>query len=688
MASYLSKEGLTYLWGKLKTYIGGKVGNSKLFYGTCSTAAATAVKDVVCDDFTADDLVAGVMINVSFSATNSAAIANLQLNVNGTGAKGIKYIYNGTRSNIPAASYLTAGQMYTFYYDGTYWIVQMIYNTNTTTCYGYFDYYFRPYAGSAIYRYKICGLGEDNRLYPITTTNQTSVTQVAKAVQTAGLRPGHLWVHYTSNTISAGAATTAACLVAGGGACTVAAYSFNATIPTYRTIYLRGTYDKDKDLFYLYDDGASGTTSYYTVVPTNTANITLSDYFVAGYYYMLVGGTYSTADYFAIFADNPLYYFDGENLIPVSTKVAKDIEAEIPTKTSDLTNDSGFLTSAPVSSVNSKTGAVSLTYSDVGAASSSHTHSGYVPTGRTVNGKALSANITLDADDVGALPDSTTIPTKTSDLTNDSGFLTSHQDISGKLNTNGNGSDVTVAFTQASSRTNIATGSTLATAFSQISKWFADLGTMAFKSSVAKTDLDSGVQASLDLADSALQSYTETDPTVPSWAKASSKPTYTASEVGAVPTTRKVNNKALSADISLTYSDVGAAASSHGTHVTYSTTNPVIDGTASPGSASTVARSDHKHPTDTTRAAKTTVTTYTLTASGWSGSTYSGLQTTYPSASYDIEIEPNGDSCTEAQLSAWSAAKMVGSATTNVLKAVGTVPTVDIPIIVKYTPKS
>ena len=34
-----------------------------------------------------------------------------------------------------------------------------------------------------------------------------------------------------------------------------------------------------------------------------------------------------------------------------------------------------------------------------------------------------------------------------------------------------------------------------------------------------------------------LTSYTETDPTVPSWAKADSKPTYTASEVGAVATT-------------------------------------------------------------------------------------------------------------------------------------------------------
>lgn len=58
--------------------------------------------------------------------------------------------------------------------------------------------------------------------------------------------------------------------------------------------------------------------------------------------------------------------------------------------------------------------------------------------------------------------------------------------------------------------------------------------------------------------DSALTSYTETDPTVPSWAKATNKPTYTAAEVGAVPTTRTVNGKALSGNISLSASDVGA----------------------------------------------------------------------------------------------------------------------------------
>jgi hypothetical protein len=46
----------------------------------------------------------------------------------------------------------------------------------------------------------------------------------------------------------------------------------------------------------------------------------------------------------------------------------------------------------------------------------------------------------------------------------------------------------------------------------------------------------------------------------------------------------------------------GKADSEHGTHVNYSYISPVMDGSASPGSAATVARSDHKHPIDTSRA--------------------------------------------------------------------------------------
>lgn len=74
----------------------------------------------------------------------------------------------------------------------------------------------------------------------------------------------------------------------------------------------------------------------------------------------------------------------------------------IPTKTSDLTNDSGFITSAeaPVQSVNSYTGAVSLDGSNLDYSA------------------ALSINDKIDAVEAA-------IPTKTSDLTNDSGFITS-----------------------------------------------------------------------------------------------------------------------------------------------------------------------------------------------------------------------------------------------------------------------
>lgn len=53
---------------------------------------------------------------------------------------------------------------------------------------------------------------------------------------------------------------------------------------------------------------------------------------------------------------------------------------------------------------------------------------------------------------------------------------------------------------------------------------------------IPKDDLASAVQSSLEKADTALQSFTESDPTVPAWAKAASKPSYTASEVGAVAT--------------------------------------------------------------------------------------------------------------------------------------------------------
>lgn len=106
----------------------------------------------------------------------------------------------------------------------------------------------------------------------------------------------------------------------------------------------------------------------------------------------------------------------------------------VPTKTSDLTNDSGFITSVPVQSVNGQTGTVSLDAADVGAlpdttvipskTSQLTNDSGFLTSApvTSVNGKTGTVNLT--ASDVGALPSSTAIPSKTSDLTNDSGYIT------------------------------------------------------------------------------------------------------------------------------------------------------------------------------------------------------------------------------------------------------------------------
>ena len=76
--------------------------------------------------------------------------------------------------------------------------------------------------------------------------------------------------------------------------------------------------------------------------------------------------------------------------------------------------------------------------------------------------------------------------------------------LNNKLDKTGDGSNVTAAFTAASTRANVATGENLSVLFGKIAKWFTDLGSLAFKSTVAKSDLASDVQTSLGKADSAV----------------------------------------------------------------------------------------------------------------------------------------------------------------------------------------
>ena len=126
------------------------------------------------------------------------------------------------------------------------------------------------------------------------------------------------------------------------------------------------------------------------------------------------------------------------NIVLTSTDVgALPDSTIIPTQTSQLTNNSGFITSAqaPVQSVNGKTGTAVLTQDDVGSGTTYvQTQNNYTTTEKTKlsgiatgaqvnviesvkrNGTALA--ITSKAVDI-------TVPTKTSEITNDSGFITS-----------------------------------------------------------------------------------------------------------------------------------------------------------------------------------------------------------------------------------------------------------------------
>ncbi len=110
--------------------------------------------------------------------------------------------------------------------------------------------------------------------------------------------------------------------------------------------------------------------------------------------------------------------FDEKEDIVTKEKL-EAVEAAIPTKTSQLDNDSGFITSAPVTSVNAKTGAVTLSASDVGAQ----------PT-ITVNGIIMgdgAGNLSEQETVTAELVDLPTVPTKVSELTNDSGYITAAQ---------------------------------------------------------------------------------------------------------------------------------------------------------------------------------------------------------------------------------------------------------------------
>lgn len=101
----------------------------------------------------------------------------------------------------------------------------------------------------------------------------------------------------------------------------------------------------------------------------------------------------------------------------------------------------------------------------------------------------------------------------------------------------GDSSDTVTKFTAATTRANVATGEKLSVLFGKIAKWFADLGSLAFKSTVAKSDLASDVQIMLAAGEVKMHKVTLT---VAGWNSSTKQQTVAVSGILADGTKQKV----------------------------------------------------------------------------------------------------------------------------------------------------
>lgn len=396
---------------------------------------------------------------------------------------------------------------------------------------------------------------------------------------------------------------------------------------------------------------------------------------------------------------------------------------ELPTKTSDLTNDSGFITTADIpegaaaSTTAPKMDGTAAVGTELAFARGDHVHpsdTSRVPVTRTVNGKALSSNITLSASDVNAdaygaassalssaksYTDSQVAELKNGTVTvshatnaDEANHATS-ADIAGEADhavladnaTNAEHATSADSATTAGSATKATqdgNGKVIATTYETKSDASAKLTEAKGYTDQMVGELSEGFDGVIrqmyadDITEDGAPTIREIAADEAGDALADAK-SYADSKVASIDyPVDSVNGK--TGAVTLTYTDVGAAASSHGAHVTYSTTAPVMDGTASAGSAATVARSDHKHPTDTSRVptsrtvnGKALSANITLSASDVgadaSGAAATALANAKTYADGKIEELTGGDVSVSHATSADSAAKATQDASGNVI---------------------
>lgn len=295
----------------------GEAPVARIFHGKCSTAASTAAKVVTCPQFLASDFVTGAIVFVTFTATNSAAVASITLNVNGTGAKNIKYMRNAAESNLPGTSYLRANMTYRFVYNGTYWVCDTDYDADTVTMLTYRTFRVASDAGGSLYSYKLCALDNNGDLIPFNFVSSSPTTVYTKAITTHSFNPFRGFLYYSgTTTTSAGSGRDAnEFRSAVQFDCR---YSLNidssgtagsTALTAYDPVYIKALYTASTRLAKLVADTSNSNylvrSSVVQVLPTADPNTGLTD--GTFYIYILLGQAYSK--YQIDMFDNKIVYY-------------------------------------------------------------------------------------------------------------------------------------------------------------------------------------------------------------------------------------------------------------------------------------------------------------------------------------------------------------------------------------------
>ena len=279
------------------------------YYGECSTAAATAAKEVSILHFTASDLVAGTTIRVKFTYHNT--VASPTLNVNNLGAKSI-YRYGTTAPSTSAATSWQAGSIVALTYDGTGWVINGWLNDNTTYSYysnlGHANGNF--VADSVIYRYQLLFHVDDDTVTPLNNVSN-GYNKTSKAILTnVAFDPfGEIRYYYSTTTVTAAAAIAASAMYYSVGNVDLR-YSLNISASV-------NALTEHKDVYMKVIPQSDGKVKLAAAFPLVQTLPTTND----GYWYIFLGRAYSTYQ-MSLYPHHEVYMHNGVSVVQVLPQAA------------------------------------------------------------------------------------------------------------------------------------------------------------------------------------------------------------------------------------------------------------------------------------------------------------------------------------------------------------------------------